>query len=124
MNSRRAGRTGSLFASHARVYQALSREAAAFHAQFMQALSTAAGSYAAAEAANASPLQTVVQDLLGVINAPTNALLGRPLIGDGANGTAANPNGGAGRLLFGNGGNGFSQAANPGVPSGAGGPRG
>jgi hypothetical protein len=87
----------------------------------VQALSGAGASYAGAEAANASPLQTLEQDVLAVINAPTNALLGRPLIGDGANGTAAHPNGGAGGLLVGNGGNGFSQASNPGVAGGAGG---
>ncbi|MGB9222200.1 PE family protein, partial [Mycobacterium sp.] len=111
----------SVFSSHARAYQALSGQAAAFHAQFVQALRGAGASYAAAEAANASPLQTLGQDVLAVINAPTNALLGRPLIGDGINGTAANPNGGAGGLLVGNGGNGFSQAGNPGVAGGAGG---
>src|ERR1700739_3362598 len=91
----------SVFSGHARAYQALSGQAAAFHTQFVQALGGAGASYAAAEAANASPLQTVEQDVLAVINAPTNALLGRPLIGDGANGTAANPNGGAGGLLVG-----------------------
>lgn len=109
----------SLFAGNARAYQALSNQAAAFHAQFVQALSGAGGAYAAAEAASASQLQTLEQDVLGAINAPTNALLGRPLIGDGANGTAASPNGGAGGLLWGNGGNGFSQG-NPGVTAVAG----
>jgi hypothetical protein len=49
-------------------------------------INAGAGRYAATEAANASPLQTVEQDLLGVINAPTEALLGRPLIGNGADG--------------------------------------
>jgi hypothetical protein len=111
----------SLFADHARVYQALGSQAAAFHAQFVQVLSGAGGAYAAAEAANASPLETVEQSILGVINAPTNVLLGRPLIGNGADGTATNPNGGAAGLLFGNGGNGFSEAANAGVAGGAGG---
>ncbi|OBS01012.1 hypothetical protein A9W98_01800 [Mycobacterium gordonae] len=110
----------SVFADHARVYQVLSRQAAAFHDQFVQTLSAAAGSYAAAEAANASPLQAVVDNVLGVINAPTNALLGRPLIGNGADGTMASPNGGAGGLLVGNGGNGFS-ATTAEVAGGAGG---
>ncbi|SPM29495.1 PE family protein [Mycobacterium terramassiliense] len=100
----------SLFAGHGRAFQALSGQAAAFQAQFAQALSGAGASYAAAEAANASSLQTVEQDVLAAINAPTNLLLGRPLIGNGANGTATNPNGGAGGLLFGNGGNGYSQS--------------
>jgi PE family protein/PE_PGRS family protein len=111
----------SVFAGHAQAFQALSSEAAAFHGRFVQALSGAAGAYAAAEAANGSLLQTVEQDVLAVINTPTNLLFGRPLIGDGANGTAANPNGGAGGFLLGNGGNGFSQTGNPGVTGGAGG---
>jgi hypothetical protein len=78
----------SVFGAHVQAYQALSAEAAAFHQQFVQLMSTAVGQYAGAEAANASPLQTIEQDLLGVIKAPTEALFGRPLIGNGANGTA------------------------------------
>jgi hypothetical protein len=74
----------ALFGEHGLSYQAVSAQAAEFHAQFVQALSGAGASYAAAEAANASPLQTV----LDAINAPTQTLLGRPLIGDGADGTA------------------------------------
>jgi hypothetical protein len=54
-----------------------------------------AAQYATAEAANSSPLQTLEHDALGVINAPSQALTGRPLIGDGANG-AAGQAGGAG----------------------------
>ncbi|MBI2699010.1 MAG: PE family protein, partial [Mycobacterium sp.] len=55
------------------------------------------------------------------INAPTQTLLGRALIGNGADGTATNPDGGAGGLLYGTGGNGYSQAANSGLSGGAGG---
>ncbi|WP_235627010.1 PE family protein, partial [Mycobacterium tuberculosis] len=40
----------SLFSGNAQAYQALSAQAAAFHQQFVRALSSAAGSYAAAEA--------------------------------------------------------------------------
>ncbi|CCK59264.1 Conserved protein of unknown function, PE-PGRS family protein [Mycobacterium canettii CIPT 140070010] len=76
----------SLFARHAQAYQALSLQATAFHQQFVQALTGAGGAYAAAEAVNAAVAQSVQQDVLNVINAPTQALLGRPLIGDGANG--------------------------------------
>ncbi|WP_191499908.1 PE family protein, partial [Mycobacterium simulans] len=76
----------SLFSSHGQQYQVLSVEAAAFHARFVQALNSAGGAYAAAEAASASPLQSVVDDILALINAPTNLLLGRPLIGDGTDG--------------------------------------
>src|SRR5580693_7580403 len=60
-----------------------------------------AAQYAGTEAA-------VQQNLLNAVDAPTLALIDRPLIGPGANGTAANPNGQAGGLLFGNGGNGFN----------------
>jgi hypothetical protein len=46
-----------LFSAHAQDYQALAGRAAAFHQQFMQNLTASAGSYAAAEAANAAVLQ-------------------------------------------------------------------
>lgn len=103
----------SLFSGNAQAYQALSAQAAAFHQQFVRALSSAAGSYAAAEAANASPMQAV----LDVVNGPTQLLLGRPLIGDGANG-GPGQNGGDGGLLYGNGGNGGSSST-PGQPGGS-----
>ena len=109
----------ALFAGYGHNYQVLITRASAFHQQFVQVLSSAADSYLAAEAANASPLQpaqTVLDDLLGVVNAPTELLLGRPLIGNGANGTAMSPNGGAAGLLYGNGGTGY-----PGTASQAGG---
>ncbi len=96
----------ALFAGHAQAYQALSTAASTFHTQFVRALNLSGGAYAAADVANASPLQTLEQDLLGVLNAPTQALLGRPLIGDGADGTAPGQGGGAGGLLYGNGGSG------------------
>ncbi|WP_415823681.1 PE family protein, partial [Mycobacterium basiliense] len=70
----------ALFGAHAREYQTISAQAAAFHDRFVQTLSGGASWYGAAEAAN------VEQNLLALINAPTQALLGRPLIGDGANG--------------------------------------
>ncbi|WP_459758359.1 PE family protein, partial [Mycobacterium riyadhense] len=102
----------SLFSSYGQGYQSLSAQAATFHEQFVQALNSAGNLYAAAEAANAN--------VLGLINAPTNLLLGRPLIGDGANGApGTGQNGGAGGILWGNGGNGGSGAA--GQPGGRGG---
>ncbi|WP_136623007.1 PE family protein, partial [Mycobacterium pseudokansasii] len=107
----------ALFNTHAQAYQALSAQAASFHAQFMQTLNAGAGAYAAAEAANASPIQA----LFNAINEPTQVLLGRPLIGNGADGTAANPNGGAGGWLLGDGGKGYSQAAGSGLAGGDGG---
>ncbi len=112
------------FSEYASAYQALTAKAAAFHAQFMQTLNAAASMYAATEAANANPLQTLQQDVLGLINAPTSTLLGRPLIGDGANGVTnaqgVGTPGGAGGLVWGSGGNGGNSTA-AGAPGGAGG---
>jgi len=90
------------FDAHAQQYQAPSAQAAAFHDQFVRALTVGGSLYAGTEAANAGPLQP----LLDLINAPTQFLLGRPLIGDGTNGAAPGQSGGPGGLLFGNGGNG------------------
>jgi hypothetical protein len=64
----------SLFSGHAQAFQALSAQAELFHQQFVQLLNAAGSSYAVAEAANASPLQTVQQDILGAINAPAQAV--------------------------------------------------
>ncbi|WP_420891400.1 PE family protein [Mycobacterium riyadhense] len=69
----------ALFSAHGREYQVWAAGAAAFHDEFTQTLTTSAGWYAAAEA-------SAQQSLLDVINAPSEALLGRPLIGNGANG--------------------------------------
>ncbi|WP_459797710.1 PE family protein, partial [Mycobacterium riyadhense] len=105
----------ALFSSHAQQYQTLSAEAAAFHSRFVQALTGAVGAYATAEAANA-----LEQGMLGAINAPAAALLGRPWIGNGTNGAPGTGEaGGPGGLLLGNGGNGGSGA--PGQAGGAGG---
>ncbi|OBK15173.1 PecA family PE domain-processing aspartic protease [Mycobacterium asiaticum] len=113
-----------LFSAHGSAYQALSAQAAAFHTRFMQSLDAAAGAYAAAEAASVDPLQTIQQNFLALVNAPTTTLLGRPLIGDGVNGITnaqgvGTPGGPAG-LLWGNGGNGGNSTA-VGVPGGPGG---
>jgi PE family len=120
----------ALFAGYGQQYQALLAQAGAFQQRFAQALNGGAGSYLATEAANASPLQTVAaasqpaqtvaDDVLGFINAPTELLLGRPLLGNGVDGTATNPNGQAGGLLIGNGGAGYGSPT-PGVGGGAGG---
>ncbi|MGO9692801.1 MAG: PecA family PE domain-processing aspartic protease, partial [Mycobacterium sp.] len=62
----------------------------------------------------------VQQDVLTVVNAPTDLLLGRPLIGNGYNGAPGTGQaGGAGGLLWGTGGTGGSGAS--GQPGGAGG---
>ena len=57
----------SLFSSQARDFQALSAQAAAFHAQFVQALAGAGNSYAATEAANVSLLKIVEQDVAEIV---------------------------------------------------------
>ncbi|MCV7098844.1 PE family protein, partial [Mycobacterium palustre] len=117
----------ALFSQHASNYQTLGAQAAAFHTQLVRALDASAGAYAATEAANANPLQTLQQGILELINAPTNSVLGRPLIGNGANGTTnahgVGTAGGPGGLLYGNGGNGGNSTA-VGARGGAGGPAG
>ncbi|MEK0497405.1 PE family protein, partial [Mycobacterium ulcerans] len=96
----------ALFAAHGQAYQTLSAQAAQFHDQFVAAMTSAAGAYSGAEAANVSPLQS----LLDAANGETMAMLGRPLIGNGADG-APGQAGADGGLLFGNGGNGGSGLA-------------
>ncbi|MCV7099974.1 PE family protein [Mycobacterium palustre] len=63
----------ALFSGHAAEYQAMSAQAAAFHAQFVQAQLGAGGAYAATEAANASPVQTLAQEVLGADQHPDPA---------------------------------------------------
>ena len=58
----------TIFAAHAQAYQALSAQAATFHQQFVQLMHAGAGSYASAEAANASPLQAFEGALLNRFN--------------------------------------------------------
>ncbi|WP_415624241.1 PE family protein, partial [Mycobacterium intermedium] len=97
----------ALFSDHGRQFQALSTQAAALHDDFLLALRIAATAYGAAEAANANPLAVVTDAVLGVINAPTNLLLGRPLLGngvDGAPGSGQAGGRGGNALLFGTGG--------------------
>jgi triacylglycerol lipase len=55
----------AVFSAHGQGFQALSAQATAFHAEFVQALTGAAGAYTAAEAANASPLGSTEKALLG-----------------------------------------------------------
>ena len=54
---------------------------------------------------------SIGQTLDPLINAPTDARLGRDLIGNGAPGTATAPTGGSGGLLFGDGGAGYTPPA-------------
>jgi triacylglycerol lipase len=56
----------ALFSAHGQGFQALSTQAAAFHAQFVQALKSSAGSYASTEAANLSALgNTLFTNIFG-----------------------------------------------------------
>ncbi|WP_139805119.1 PE family protein, partial [Mycobacterium intermedium] len=106
----------ALFSQHAQGYQTLSTQVAAFHETFVRALTGGAASYAGAEAANASPLQSLVN----AVNAPFQTLTGRPLIGNGANAAPGSGLDGApGGWLFGDGGAGGSGA--PGQKGGNGG---
>ncbi|WP_264960858.1 PE family protein, partial [Mycobacterium kiyosense] len=99
----------AVFGRHALEYQALSAHAEEFHADFTRALAAAAGSYTLTEAASAAALPAPLNDLLNLVNAPFQLILGRPLIGNGADGAAGTgADGGAGGLLFGNGGAGGS----------------
>jgi PE family len=116
----------SLFSAQGQDFQAISARAAAFHSQFVAALTSGGLAYVATEAANASPLQSVQQGgLLSPINARFVAASGRPLTGNGqpaAPGTGAN--GGAGGWLIGNGGaggSGVSSTTGAGGNGGAGG---
>ncbi|ORB68333.1 PE family protein, partial [Mycobacterium shinjukuense] len=112
-----SGQIAALFSGHGVEYQAVSAQVAVYHEQFVQTLRAGLGSYVWTELTNAE------QNALNVINTPTQVLLGRPLIGDGANATTPGGAGGAGGLLFGNGGNGAPGVA-PGQAGGAGGPAG
>ena len=61
----------ALFGVQGQAYQALSAQAAAFHEQFVQALTAGGSSYAAAEAAAASPLQSVLDPINAQVQAAT-----------------------------------------------------
>lgn len=121
------------FGDHGLAYISTSDWVAQTQTRFAQLLSFAQTSYTDTEAAitasmrgpigaaeAAGPLRAVTDDILDVVNAPTNFMLGRPLIGDGANGAPGTGQaGGAGGILWGNGGAGGSGAV--GQRGGAGG---
>ena len=99
----------AVFSSHGQSWQEISTRAAAFHEQFIQTLTTSAGSYTTAESAGAFSLKTISQDVYNAINTPVSAFTGRPLIGNGANGApGTGQHGAAGGWLLGNGGAGGS----------------
>jgi hypothetical protein len=80
-------RIAALFGAHGLEYQAVSSQGAQFNEQFVLGLAANANAYLTTEIANAE------QSLWNAVNAPAQTLLGRPLIGNGANATTP---GGAG----------------------------
>src|SRR5262249_32957639 len=76
----------TLLSLYGRGYQALRAPVARVHEQIVQAVSAAGGAHTNAEVANANTLRAVGQDVLGAVNATGQTLLGRPLIGNDANG--------------------------------------
>jgi PE-PPE domain/PE family len=74
-------RIAALFGAHALEYQAVSSQAAQFNERFVLGLTANANAYLTTEIANAE------QGLWNAVNAPAQTLLGRPLIGNGANAT-------------------------------------
>ena len=79
-----SAQVAALFGAHAQAYQALSAQAAMFHNQFVQLMSSGAEQYALTEAVNNSSVQTLEQGLTAV-SAPGQALLGG-LTGGGTHG--------------------------------------
>jgi PE family len=79
-----------LFSQHAQAYQAQAGQAAAFHEQFVQRLTSSAGSYASAEHASAAALQSLtpsaalpistIEDILLTIATPFAAIFVLPIL--------------------------------------------
>ena len=69
-----------LFSQHAQDYQALAGQAAAFHEKFVQQLTSSAGSYAHAEAANAGSLGSLAASAGSVAAAASQAATSLPTI--------------------------------------------
>jgi PE family len=84
-----SAQVAALFSGHGLGYQQLSARLAAFHEQFVQALTAGASTYATAEA-------NAAQTLVSAINAPAQAVLGHPLIGSAAATAGAAGNGAGG----------------------------
>ncbi|MBY0388621.1 MAG: PE family protein [Mycobacterium pseudokansasii] len=70
----------TLFGGYAQEFQTLVARTTLFHNEFSRALSAAGAAYAAAEAANASPLGSLLAQV-GSLFSPLERLLGPPLIG-------------------------------------------
>lgn len=72
----------ALINSHGLGYQSISQQTTAFHDRFMQTVNAAAASYTTTDLTAASLLKSMP----AAVNAPAQALFGRPLIGNGSNG--------------------------------------
>lgn len=71
----------ALYSTYARGYQALGTQVAAFHDQFVRALSSSAGTYALGEAANAAAMRSPLSHLIQPGNAPVRSADGQPVFG-------------------------------------------
>ncbi len=103
----------ALFSGHGQAFHALGAQASTFHTEFVQALNSAGGAYAAADTGSSGLLYQIVDAAqpFGIFS-PFELLTGRSLFVNGANGAAGTgANGGNGGWLIGNGGNGGSGAA-------------
>ncbi|MEK1135657.1 PE family protein, partial [Mycobacterium ulcerans] len=99
----------AVFGDYARQFQALSARAEQFHDQFVHTLRAAGYTYEDAEYTNVSQwisgeFSKLVQFILNLVNAPSELLFGRMIIGNGADATEAGTAGQAGGWLIGNGG--------------------
>ncbi|WP_231639737.1 PE family protein, partial [Mycobacterium sp. Marseille-P9652] len=79
--------TAALFRWHGREFAALSAQVSALYDRFVQTLTAAASSYTETEAAGMAELQTLGQDILAAANSSSAQWTGRPLIGNGTDGT-------------------------------------
>jgi hypothetical protein len=115
----------ALFVAYGQQYQTRARDVAAFQDQFANTLAASASSYASTESANLQQLlSSAAATPLNLINTPVEDLTGRPLVGNGANGSTnaqgVGTAGGAGGWLYGNGGTGGTSTV-AGVAGGSGG---
>ncbi|KZS82013.1 hypothetical protein A4G29_11200 [Mycobacterium kansasii] len=78
----------ALFSTYGRQYQEFSAQIASAQDEFVRALNGGAAAYVATEFANAE------QAMLRIVNAPTQLLVGRSLIGNGVDASAPGQAGG------------------------------
>ena len=106
----------ALFNQHGQGYQVISAGVKTFHDQFAQTLGAGAASYGNTEAANATPMQA----MLNALKRPLRRCWGAPWSAMARLGPGAPQRGEAG-LLYGNGGNGFNSSTAGGAGGNGGG---